>query len=281
MGSKEVINLPWHFEAFREYSSYPVLLSAASVLYQFEGEEISVSNPRIQQMQRLLAIRTNKNSWIPNRSGSADVDWNLEGDLYRNKGRLLSSFFILEPKDASNPPSVRLLPFGSALARGEISEQKFYDFIITRFRYPHPAWEENWIAWNQAVRSLHPFAYILQVLIELDAASQDPVYITTDEAARYLYPVSDHRKTKALAQEILTNRGNTPSKRERSDDIDRKITDVFGFLCLSGYCYYCPGGKSIGLNLRDRHLKELTIFERNRLNQDRLRNIKNLVAFIH
>lgn len=273
--------LPWHFEAFREYISYQTLLSASAVLRQFEGEEISSSNPRIQQMHRLLALHTNKSSWIPNRSGSADVDWNLEGDVYRNKGRLLSSLLILEPKDASDPPRVRLLPFGRALARGEISERGFYDFIITRFCYPHPAWDDNWKAWTRAGRTLHPFAYLLQALIALDAIGPDAAFLTTDEAARYLYPASDHAQVKTLVKGIYDNRSiSTASPRSRSDDVDRKITDIFGFLCLSGYCYYKPRGGAIGLNLRDRHTQELTMFERSRLHQDRLQEIMNLVKSI-
>lgn len=273
--------LPWHFEAFREYISYQTLLSASAVLRQFEGEEVSSSNPRIQQMQKLLALRTNKSSWIPNRSGSADVDWNLEGDVYRNKGRLLSSMLILEPKDASDPPRVRLLPFGRALARGEISEREFYGFIITKFRYPHPAWDDNWEAWIQAGRTLYPFAYLMQVLIALDAISADAAFLTTDEVARHLYPISDHAQVRALAKSIHEHRStSTASPRSRSDDIDRKITDIFGFLCLSGYCYYKPGGSAIGLNLRERHTQELTMFERSRQRQDRLQAIKNLVKSI-
>ena len=273
--------LQWHFEAFREYVSYQVLMAAAAVLYQFEGEVISSSNPRIQQMQKLLALRTNKYTWIPNRTGSEDVDWSIEGDLYRNKGRLLASMLIVEPKEAHNPPKVKLLPFGRSLAKGEISENQFYDFIITRFCYPHPAWEDNWEEWTNAGRILYPFAYILQVLIQLDESKPDTAYLSTDEVARYLYPVSDHTQVKAGVKAILASRSEAQlPPRERSDQVDRKINDILGFLCISGYCYYLPGGKLVGLNLRSRHSQELTMFERIRKGQNHLEKIKNLVKNI-
>jgi len=270
--------LPWHFEAFREYISYQTLLSASAVLRQFEGEEITPSNPRIQQMQNLLVLRTGKDSWIPSRSGSADVDWNLEGDVYRNKGRLLSSLFILEPKNASIPPSVKLLPFGRALAKGEVSEQEFYDFIITRFCYPHPAWDDNWRAWTAQNKRLFPFRFILQVLIELDKTKPLDSFLTTEEIAIHLYPVSDHSQVINIVESVMKSRLLGQSvDRERTDKVDRKITDICGFLCLSGYCFYTLNGKAIGLNLRDQHRKELTMFERSRLNQDRLKEIKTLI----
>lgn len=273
--------LPWHFEAFREYVSYQVLMAAAAVLYQFEGEVIFSSNPRIQQMQKLLALRTNKYTWIPNRTGSEDVDWSVEGDLYRNKGRLLTSMLIVEPKDAHNPPIVKLLPFGRSLAKGEITENQFYDFIITRFCYPHPAWEENWNEWTNAGRTLYPLAYILQVLIHLDEKKPSAAFLSTDEVARYLYPVSNHAQVKEEVKNILDSRLVTQlPPRERSDQVDRKINDILGFLCISGYCYYLPGRNLVGLNLRSRHSQELTMFERSRNGQNHLEKIKNLVKNI-
>lgn len=273
--------LPWHFEAFREYLSYEVLKSAAAVLQIFENEIATPLNPKIQQMQDLLEFRTGKNSWIPKRSGSEDVNWDVEGDVYRNKGRLLTSMFVLEPKAFSEPPRVKLLPFGRALANGLITEKAFYDFIISRFKYPHPAWEDNWNKWTQANRELYPLAFILQVLLALDASHPDAAILSTQEAAIHLFPVSNHVNVNAIAKSILDYRKTSQTvERTRSDEVDRKINDIFGFLCISGYTYFMPNGQAIALNLRARHSTERTFFERTRKGENRLQEIKTLVELV-
>jgi hypothetical protein len=76
--------LLWKFEAFREYISYDVLQPAASVLSLFEDEYISETNPRIKKLEKLLTVRTGKDKWKPNRSGTPDLLWNAEGDFTRN-----------------------------------------------------------------------------------------------------------------------------------------------------------------------------------------------------
>lgn len=275
--------LPWKFEAFREYVTYQTLQAAAAVLIQYEGEEFSISNPRIQEMQKQLSVRTGKDKWVPDRSGSEDINWNTEGDVYRNKGRVLTSMFIIEPKDSGEEDSgtLRLLPFGRALARGQITEQQFYDFIITRYKFPHPAYDENWLAWRSAGRRLFPFAYILQVLIALYGMGADQAYLTTDEVAQFLHPDPDHSKVLSHARAVRSARTQQQSsgRQQRSDDVHRKITDILGFLCITGYCYFRPDG-SVGLNLRARHGSELAYFEGRRKGDDRLLLVENLVRDI-
>ena len=239
--------LPWKIEAFREYLTYETLQQAAAVLSIFEGETFEISNPRIVEMQKILESRTNKSAWVPKRSGSEDINWNLEGDVTRNKGRVLTSMLILYPKDWSNG-KVKLTEFGHALGNGRITKRQYYDFILTHFKYPHPAWTENWNAWRESQKELHPFLYILQALTILYQHSPESAYLTTEEIADYLHPNPDPKKLKNYINEILEARKERiESKTKRSDDIHRKINDILGFLCLTDYCYFF--GKKVYLNL--------------------------------
>lgn len=284
MSEKKIISkstLPWNFEAFREYITYEVLKNAAAVLYQYENELFAIDNPKIQEMQRLLALRTGKNAWLPSRKGTEDIAWNVEGDVYRNKGRLLTSMFILEPKSGEGS-RIKLLPFGKALATGKVSENEFYDFIVSKYQFPHPAYEDNWAKWNEAGITLYPFAYILQTLVEIYNLDPTQAFISTSEVADHLHPKPDHSKIKEYSKNILKARKSKTGEFAsvpRSDEIHRKINDMLGFLCISGYCHYLPNGNA-ALNLRARHKKEMTYYELRREGENRLESITELLKTI-
>lgn len=277
--------LPWDFEAFRAYATYDVLLNAAAVFRQYEGEALDSSNPRMQEMQRLLELRTARYAWVPKRESSEDVLWDVEGIFYRNKGRLLTSLFVIEMR-LGGGPALRLLPFGRALAAGKVNEKEFYDFIIRRYRYPHPAYKKNWVAWTEAERTLYPFAFMLQVLLELQDVEPGQAFLTSREVLRHLYVVSDHSAVASVAADVLEERrsGVVGTTVEVPSITSRKITDLMGFLCISGYAYYKRDG-SMGLNLRSRHSVEKSYFEGSRVapvegasvKEDRLQDIRDLV----
>jgi hypothetical protein len=267
--------LPWRLEAFREYLPYETLQPAAAVLQQFEGELISTTNPKILQMQDMLKVRTNKGAWIPNRSGSEAINWNVEGDFTRNKGRLLTSMLILFPKEFSED-KIQLTEFGHALASGRVSKGQFYDFIISKFKYPHPAWPDNWDAWKGSGKTLLPFIYILQALVALYKKGSSQAFLTTEEIADYLHPNPDHKSIKNSVTNILIARENKIDPiTKRSDEIHRKITDIMGFLCFTDYCFY--EGKKIFLNLMDVHEAEHVNFLGKRNGQDKMARIASLI----
>ena len=278
MVGKNTNRLPWRIEAFREYLAYETLQPTAAVLSIFEGETFNVRNPRIIEMQELLERRTGKTAWIPNRSGGEDIAWNLEGDVYRNKGRVLTSMLILFPKEFKDGNLV-LTEFGRALARGLIGKEAFYDFILTRFKYPHPAWKDNWAAWTAAGRQLHPFIYILQVMRELYAKSPAEACLTTEEVAEFLHADPDHKKVRHWAEKIIqSRREKSKAETPRTDDVHRKISDILGFLCLTPYCYF--KGNSVYLNLLTRHAQERTFFWGSRIKQNRLMELDDLFRSI-
>jgi len=248
--------LPWHFEAYRRYTTYEVLQQAAAALVLFENESIDARNPEMDELLSLLEQRTGL-PWLPDRKVSESINFNIEGDIYRNKGRLLSSLFIVEPKSTQEKgyEKVMLTPFGRALGNGFVSKEQFYEFIIKRFKYPHPAFEDNWSAWKNAKRELRPFIFLLQILVELYMHNRNDAFLTSEEVASIAYPLSDHRKIKKIADKIIELRKKgVKIERKRSDAIDRKIDDVFGFLCIAGYAYY--DGRKVALHLLGVHPEE-------------------------
>lgn len=273
--TKEIKLLPWKIEAFREYITYETLQPAAAVLKTFEGELFTPRNPEIIRMQKLLQERTGKKSWVPNRSGSNDINWNIEGDVTRNKGRVFTSMLILHPKDWVEN-KIKLTNFGNALAVGEVSKEEFYFFIISNFQYPHPAWDDNWNAWTKAEKHLLPFVYLLQTLILLYELNPNEAYLSTEEVADYLYLKPDHLKTPVYVEKIVKAReDNSPQIVKRSDEVHRKISDLLGFLCLTKFCYF--NGNKIFLNMIDQHQGELVFFNKKRKGQDKLLEVKKLV----
>lgn len=268
--------LPWRIEAFREYITYETLQPTAAVLKTFEGELFTTRNSEIIRMQKLLQERTGKNAWLPNRSGSSDINWNVEGDVTRNKGRVFTSMLILHPKDWVEN-KIKLTKFGNALAAGEVSKEEFYFFILSNFQYPHPAWKDNWDAWTKAGKHLLPFVYLLQTLICLYESDPNEAYLSTEEVADYLHSKPDHLKALVYTKNIIKGReGNSPPIVERSDQVHRKISDLLGFLCLTKFCYF--NANKVFLNMIDQHHDELVFFNRKRKGQDKLLEVKQLIS---
>lgn len=225
--------LVWNFEAFREYLSYEVLRNAAQVLSLYENEDFNIKNQKIVEMQKLLAFRTNKNTWIPNRSAEAYININAEGDIYRNKGRLLTSMLLIYPKDLAEN-KVKLTKFGRCLAKGYINKKEFYNFIIINYKYPHPAYSDEYHKWITKGLVLLPFVLILQVLLKLNEYGEN--LITTSELAFFIYKAPCHNYINIYAKSIIDARRDGVKILVKSDDkITRKINDIFGFLLLSDY----------------------------------------------
>jgi hypothetical protein len=272
---EQEIRLPWRIEAFGEYLTFETLQPAAAVLSLFEGERFSPQNPEIQKLHRILEDRTNKSAWVPKRSGAESLNWNIEGDVTRNKGRVFTSMLIMYPKEWEDN-KILLTPFGKALASGKVDKTEYYDFLLKNFSYPHPAWKDNWTSWTKAKRSLYPFIYIIQVLLILYQHSKLSAYLTTEEIADHLHNDPDHSKVKIKSDKIINARvKKLPSTTPRSDEIHRKISDIMRFLCLTQYCYY--DGHSIALNTLDYHQLENVTFTVKRKGQDKIKDIEELI----
>ena len=274
--------LPWHFEAFRRYVPYRKMQQAASVLCRYEGEEFGISNPRMEEILHELQVRTGE-PWLPERKVSDSVEFNVEGGFYRNKGRLLTSFFIIEPKGLarSEGPIIKLTQFGRALGSGFVSEREYYDFIVTRMAYPHPAYKENWRIWRKASKTLRPLVFILQILIELYKRDRSHGYTTSEELATFAYPESSHSAVPRIVKKILQNRKKPVKTSPYTDRVNRKINDMLGFLSIAGFTYY--DGRLVRLNLMDVHPQERTYYWEKRKTKEyeganRLKQLEKLLG---
>ena len=251
--------LPWNFEAFRKFITFKAAQNAASIISLFDGENLVNDAKKLSEFQKLLSKRSGL-VWEPVRQNSKDVMFSSEGNVFRNKARVLSSLYLLNPFALKTEGKIEATKFSKLLASGKINEKQFFEFIITHYEYPHAAYDENWAAWTKMGLKLKPFVFILQILIELFDKDQDQAYLTVDEFARFAHSNPRHEKVKSIANEILEFRrdsSKSPS-RKRSDKIDRKINDIFGFLCISGLTYY--DGSRIRLNLIGRDPEEGAFF---------------------
>ncbi|AZZ37454.1 hypothetical protein CIK05_11840 [Bdellovibrio sp. qaytius] len=212
---------------------------------------------------------------MPNRTASEGVMFNIEGSVFRNKARVFTSLYIVDPECLEKKEKLIITEFGRALGLGYVNESQFYEFIITRFEYPHPAYEDNWDAWTEAKKTLKPLLFILDILLELHDLDDEGV-ITTNELAMFAFSNCDQTKAKEIANSIYKSRkSKADTTREKSDQIDRKISDLLGFLCIAGFCYY--EANSVCLNLMDRHKEEGTFFWGKRDGQDRKHFFKMLI----
>lgn len=254
---------------------------AASVLCIYEGEEFGVGNPKMEEILNTLQTRTGE-PWLPERKVSESIEFNVEGDFYRNKGRLLTSFFIIEPKGLTDSewPAIKMTQFGRALGSGYISERQYYDFIVTRIAYPHPAYEDNWRLWKQASKTLKPLVFILQILLKLYKTDKLQGYTTSEELAAFAYPESSHHAVSRITEGILKNRENPTKAIPYTDEVNRKINDMLGFLSIAGYTYY--DGRLIRLNLMGVHPQERVYYWEKRKTREydeanRLEELERLV----
>jgi len=267
--------LPWNFEAFRRFIDYKTLQKAASVLCLFDGRKVIGSPRDLEEFQTTLDSRTGL-EWLPDRNVSDDILFNVEGNVFRNKARVFSSFFLLNPKLMESTGCIVTTKFGKALGWGFIPEQEFYNTIVMKFQYPHPVYDENWSAWNDANVKLKPFLFILQILYKLHQIDKNHDWVSVKEFAEFAHSNPFHEKAGEIAQNIYNSRINEQViSRERTDRIERKIGDIFGFLCMTGLCYYIDS--NIKLNLVKKSNQENVYFYEKRNQESRLEEINSLI----
>jgi hypothetical protein len=258
MTLQDYSKLPWNFEAFRSFISFEVLQQAASVLCLYDNQEFFENSYVLQKFEEDLSIRTGV-EWLPKRNIDSDIIFNTEGNLFRNKARVFSSFYLIELESLINKSQLQITPICKALGTGRISKREFYNEIITRFAYPHPAYEDNWEKWREFDVSIKPFVFMLDILINLYEIAPIHAYYTVTEFAVFAHSNPFYNRTKEIAKNIIESRASEEkSDRKRSDEIDRKIGDLCGFLCMTGYAYY--HGNKIYLNLIDVHPTEKVYF---------------------
>lgn len=268
-------NLPWNFEAFRKFIDYSTLQNAASVICLFEDKDILNSPKDLADFEQMMNERTGLD-WSPERLVSEDIQFNSEGNLFRNKARVLSSLLLIDPLAFKNG-AVKPTAFCKALSAGFITKDNFYKEIIYRFQYPHPAYDENWQAWNEAGLKIKPLLFILQILTHLAEINPDQAFLTVSEFAEFAHAQPFHDKTKQIAEQIVNFRNSGERiQRQRSDKVERKIGDIFGFICMSQYCYYDKN--SIRLNLIGLHPDENVYFSQKRNEHDILKSITDFAT---
>lgn len=267
--------LPWNFEAFRKFIDYKTLQNAASVICLFENRDILASPKDLEEFEGAMKKRTGL-EWSPERLVSEDVNFNVEGNLFRNKARVLTSLYLVDPIVLKNENRVKPTPFCKALGAGYINNHEFYKEIFSRFTYPHPAYDENWQAWTAAGLSLRPLLFILDILVNLAEAGTEQAYLSVAEFAEFGHSNPVQAKAHEIAGSIIENRKNGQRiERQRSDKVERKIGDIFGFMCMSQFCYY---DKSlIRLNLIGNHADENVNFTTRRGEYDVLQQTKDFI----
>jgi hypothetical protein len=267
-------NLPWKFEAFRKYITFEVLQQAAACLLKYDGRPLFTDTALMNEFTSHLVSRTGL-PWLPERDTSTGVNFNLEGTVFRNKARIFSSFYIFDHSSLIERDELRVTNFGKALGQGYINRREFYNEIILRFEYPHPAYEEDWVLWDDAKVNLKPFIFILEILAAIyleDGVGE----VTVAELAEFAHPSPFQALAPKIASQILSSRKTkVESIHKRSDAVDRKISDLLGFLCISGMTFY--NGSSVRLNLLTRHLDDKTYFWDKRNSQSKYEEILKLI----
>lgn len=268
-------HLPWNFEAFRSFISYEVLQQAASVLCLYEGKDLLESPRTLEDFEETLKNRTGI-EWTPKRNVSDEVLFNVEGNVFRNKARVLTSLYLVDPQCLKVGAKLIITDFCKALGFGYLSKKQFYDTMISTYQYPHEAYDANFEAWTKERLRLKPFIFILQILAYLFQADKEQSFISVKEFAEFAHPHPLHELTKSIAKDILSNRKlGKEIKRERSDEVERKIGDLFGFLCMSGFTFY--KNSLICLNLVSVHPEEKVYFYEKRGDQDVFEDLLALI----
>lgn len=268
-------DLPWNFEAFRRFIDYGTLQNAASVICLFENRPILESPKDMEEFELTMNQRTGLD-WSPERLVSEDIQFNSEGNLFRNKARVLSSLLLIDPIAFKNG-NVKPTQFCKALSAGFIGKEQFYKEVIQRFAYPHPAYDENWQAWKDSGLKLKPLLFILDILANLAETDTIQAYLTVSEFAEFAHSNPIQSEAQGIAQRIIQNRNSGQSiQRVRSDKIERKIGDIFGFMCMSQFCYYDKN--AIRLNLIGNNSDEKVNFAQKRGEYDMLKSIKEFIT---
>lgn len=222
--------LPWSIEAFRPYMTYEVLQEAVSVLRNYEGNSTNLGRRRSIEMIRSLQRRTGL-PWIADRKVQFGIHINIEGSVFRRMKRVFTSFYLLDVQSYDQENRIKVTDFGKKLSAGLFSKEQFYAELIRKYSYPHQAYEENIRAW-QDLSPFYPMKFIIEVMSEMDKLDI-PQYngIQVKEFAALIHPIA-HQITSIEAAIILAKQYKSAAdiSHTRTDSVDRKISDLFGFL---------------------------------------------------
>lgn len=223
----------WLFEHFKTFTPYQIMQQAAAALSLYEGESTDGTNPKMGRLTEELKTNTGHPAWMPERE-NGNLDINTEGSVFRNKARLFSSFYICVPPDLfkqdEREKQIMLTEFGKALAEGRISEKEYYDFIVKKFKFPHPAFSnyEEWVALGAEV---HPLSLIIKALVYLyEKNGVTSAYLESWEIYHFLQPLKSDECTEAV-NHILENRTKNHRIAYSTDDL-RKINEMLAFLSI-------------------------------------------------
>jgi hypothetical protein len=237
---------------------------AAAVLLQYEGEKTDGVNPKMGRLIDELVINTGHPAWQPERD-TGNLSYNSEGSVFRNKARLFSTFYICVPPDLLEANGmekrIMLTGFGRALALGEVDEEEYYRYIITKFQYPHLAYS-NYESWKETGIVIRPLLCIIKTMVLLfEKAGVSNAYLTISEILQYLQQLTSE-DCNTVADMIISSRTSDSEPSEQSGD-PRKIREMLAFLAIAGYIYIDSserGEDKYRLNLIMRHPKENTLF---------------------
>jgi len=237
---------PWQFEAFRNFLSFEMLQQACAALCSRNGISLSRAEKDLRYLNDSLLARTGR-EWTPDRIPGGNVVWQTEGSLFRNKKRVFTGFYLLDPSAFDDLGVLSLTDFGQALGLGLVSSNEFYERIVKTFEFPHPAYRENWEWWTGANLKLRPLALILEVLIYLSEFSSEFAGISIAEMAHFGGATPMNGTGPEIAKRILESRMAGGSfSHTRSDALDRKIGDMFGFLAMTPFAV--KRGSELALN---------------------------------
>lgn len=256
--------IEWQFEHFKTFTPYQIMQQAAASLLQFEGESTDGSNSKMGKLTEDLILNTGHPAWMPIRD-NGNLDINTEGSIFRNKARLFSAFYICVPPDLLRADGydkqIMLTDFGRALAKGKVSEEEFYKYIIRKFEFPHLAYSD-YEEWVKSGATIRPLLCIIKTLVELfEKGGSDQSYITAYEIYEYLQPLKSEEISSA-AKEIMSDRSSGISPSIENAKL-RKINEMLSFLAIAGYVYIDSTERrniKYGLNLIMRHPWEKTYF---------------------
>ncbi|MCM3382139.1 hypothetical protein [Shouchella rhizosphaerae] len=258
--------LEWQFEHFKTFYNFPIMQQTAACLLLFEGQSPEATkNLKLNQLTDMLIESTGHKAWKPARDmGNLNID-DEGGSIFRNKARLLSSFYICVPFDllteSNMDKQIVLTPFGKALGLGYIEEGDFFNFIIKKFQYPNPAFSnyKDWVASGIVIR---PFILILKSLVFLyENYGLEQSYLTNKEVCSYLVPLKNESSEIAMNTLIDHRKKNILPPANNQDP--RKVKEILFFLSMSKYVYIDTTTSSeefFRLNLIDFHSKEKTYF---------------------
>lgn len=142
----------------------------------------------------------------------------------------------------------------------ENKEKAFYEYIVKKFGYPHPAYSD-YDLWVNSGRKIRPLLLIIKTLVFLfESYGFDAAYLTSEEVYRYLQPL-ENEDCSYIIKTIHESRSK--DKESISSDNLRKINEMMAFLAIAGFVYidsYKQKVDKYRLNLISVHPKEKTFF---------------------